>query len=419
MYTTSPHRARPCAVRLLVGQAVILTVLLLALAACVQETSTAAPDQGPQPITIGASLTLSGEGAALGRAVQQGYQLWADTVNKNGGLLGRQVKLLLLPDDGEQQQVTANYRRLVSQHVDLLFGPSSPQLVAPAMKVTAPLGYAFPEASEYADDGIFTSSGSSTLAALPVPLSKRLYTFAYTLLSIPLAQRPATVAYATLDDPGLLGQVEGARKFLERGGMQTVVSDTFGETDLGLLAAQIASSEAQVVVLGASLSASEALVRGFEARHYNPQALLLTLPPEQAASFTRDIGARASEGIFVSALWSPQVATDGSAALVAAYRATYGSGGASISEGVALGYAVGQVMERAIKQTGRFDRSALLQELHADTFGTVIGPARFDQSGRNEASASYLLQCRGGTWVTVAPSFVAEKSPEFPRPTWP
>ena len=41
------------------------------------------------PITIGVSLSLSGDFSADGKAFQQGYNLWASDVNKNGGLLGR------------------------------------------------------------------------------------------------------------------------------------------------------------------------------------------------------------------------------------------------------------------------------------------------------------------------------------------
>ena len=40
------------------------------------------------PITIGASLSLTGDFSADGQAFERGYQLWADYVNTHGGLLG-------------------------------------------------------------------------------------------------------------------------------------------------------------------------------------------------------------------------------------------------------------------------------------------------------------------------------------------
>src|SRR3979409_2063343 len=48
---------------------------------------------GSSPITIGTSLSLSGDFAADGQAFERGYKLWADDMNAKGGLLGRQVKL--------------------------------------------------------------------------------------------------------------------------------------------------------------------------------------------------------------------------------------------------------------------------------------------------------------------------------------
>ena len=48
-----------------------------------------------KPIKIGASLPLTGEFSEPGKAAQQGYELWVDTINQNGGLLGRKVELVV------------------------------------------------------------------------------------------------------------------------------------------------------------------------------------------------------------------------------------------------------------------------------------------------------------------------------------
>ena len=99
------------------------------------------------PITIGASLSLTGSAAndfsADGRAFERGYELWAKDVNAHGGLLGRQVKLRILNDDSSPQQVVTNYQSLIgSDHVDLVFGPFSSVLTTPASSVAARYGMA-------------------------------------------------------------------------------------------------------------------------------------------------------------------------------------------------------------------------------------------------------------------------------------
>ena len=120
-----------------------VTVLGLSiLAACTSSsTSSGAPaatSQPTGPITIGASLSLAGDFSADGQAFERGYQLWAKDVNAHGGILGRQVKLIILNDDSSPNQVVTNYQTLFGQdHVQLAFGPFSSLLTTPASSVAA------------------------------------------------------------------------------------------------------------------------------------------------------------------------------------------------------------------------------------------------------------------------------------------
>src|ERR1700735_3973144 len=100
--------------------------------------STAASPGGTGPITIGISLSLTGDFSADGLAFQQGCKLWAKDVNAAGGIMGRQVKLTILNDTSSPNQVVTNYNTLISaDHVDLTFGPFSSLLTAPASAVAA------------------------------------------------------------------------------------------------------------------------------------------------------------------------------------------------------------------------------------------------------------------------------------------
>src|SRR5439155_11988923 len=63
--------------------------VVLALAGCGGKGGQPAGDKAP--LKVGISLSLSGDFADPGKAAQRGYQLWADTVNAKGGVLGRQV----------------------------------------------------------------------------------------------------------------------------------------------------------------------------------------------------------------------------------------------------------------------------------------------------------------------------------------
>src|ERR1700722_18758668 len=62
---------------------------------------------GP-PLVIGVSMSLSGDFADLAGPALKGYQLWAATVNANGGLLGRKVSLKVGDDASTPTQAVCN-----------------------------------------------------------------------------------------------------------------------------------------------------------------------------------------------------------------------------------------------------------------------------------------------------------------------
>src|SRR5260370_17641742 len=108
--------------RKIVSAAGAISIMLLACVAC---SGQASGSQSNAPIKIGISVSLSGDFSADGKTILQGYQLWADTINKKGGLLGRQVQLDILSDASSTQQVVTTYQKLITRdHVDLVFSPS-------------------------------------------------------------------------------------------------------------------------------------------------------------------------------------------------------------------------------------------------------------------------------------------------------
>ncbi|HEY4383200.1 MAG TPA: ABC transporter substrate-binding protein, partial [Ktedonobacteraceae bacterium] len=94
---------------------VLLFVVLIACSACGGTTTTSSTTtQAQPPIKIGISVSLSGDFSADGKATEQGYQLWADTINKNGGLLGRKVQLSFVSDASSTTQVVTNYQKFIT-----------------------------------------------------------------------------------------------------------------------------------------------------------------------------------------------------------------------------------------------------------------------------------------------------------------
>ncbi len=392
-----------------------------ATSASAATTSAAAPSGNP--IKIGISLSLSGDFSDDGKAFQQGYQLWADTVNKNGGLLGRPVQLDIISDASSTDQVQTNYQKLITvDKADLVFGPYSTLLTKPASVVANRYGYAMVEGAG-GGPSVFTQ-GLHNVFDVSLPVANNLDSFAQYLLSLPASQRPTTVAYATEDDPFTQPQVDRARQLLEQGGMKTASYQVYPAetTDFNPIADKLIASKAQVIVVGTMLPDITAFVQRFKQQHFNPQALIATAGPDQGSEFTKAIGGpQSAEGIMVPNGWYPTATNTGNADMVQAYIAKYGGKPDDISADVAEAYSVGQVVQQAITKIGSLDNGKLIDELHSGaTYDSVQGPVKFDASGQNVAAKAFLFQWQNGAFVPIYPSSAAGAAkPEFPKPNWP
>ena len=82
-----------------------------------------------EPVRIGVSLGLTGKYAELGLMHMRAYALWAEEVNKRGGLLGRPVEMVIVDDGSNPANAVEIYRDQISvQRVDHVFGPYSSEI---------------------------------------------------------------------------------------------------------------------------------------------------------------------------------------------------------------------------------------------------------------------------------------------------
>lgn len=403
----------------------VLIAALFVLSACggTTGTGTTPTSQPTTPIKIGVSLSLTGDFSADGQAFQQGYQLWADTVNKNGGILGRQVTLDIVSDASSTTQVVTNYKKLITQDkCDIVFGPFSTLLTKPASLVAKSFGYAMLEGAG-GGPSVFTQ-GLNNIFDVSAPVANLLVSFTQYLLSLPAGQKPATAAYASQDDPFTQPQVDTARKLLEAGGVKTVYNKIYPSesTDYTPIAQGMIASKADVIVTGTLLNDIVAYIQAFKQQHYNPKAIIATAGPDQGKQFTDAIGgANAAEGVFVpNGGWYPNINTFQNSKMVSDYLAKYGGTADQISSDVAEAFSVGQVFQQAATKINSIDNGKLITELHSgNTYQTVQGPVKFDATGQNILGTGYLFQWQKGSLISVYPASQAQATPEYPKPNWP
>ncbi len=380
------------------------------------------------PITIGASLSLTGDFSADGVAYQKGYELWAKDVNAKGGILGRQVKLTILNDGSSANQVVTNYETLInSDHVDLTFGPFSSLLTTPAEGVAARNGYAFVEGAGGAPTVFQTQPNQAdhNLFDVSLPVADELMPFVNYIASLPASQRPKTAAYPMAQDPFADPPVQLAQSKLTALGVKTVYSNIFPAepSDYTAQADQVAGHAPDLVVLGSTdVPTVQAFMKAFQQQHYLPKIFIAAAGPDQGSAFTSAVGAGNATGMMVPNGWYPGYANAASQQMVSEYVKQYGGTASGVNADVAEAYSVGQVMEQAITATGGTDNAKIIQYLHSGiALNTVQGQVKFDALGENSAAASFIFQWQknGTQFVQVLPQGASGSVPILAtKPAW-
>ena len=393
----------------------LLSVMIVSclLSACANGTSTTTPQTGP--VTIGVSVSLTGDASADGQAMSQGYQVWADYVNSHGGLLGHQVKLTILDDATRPEQASLNYEKLISvDKVNFVLGPFDDAFTVNGAQVALRHGYSFIQGTG-TSPGDFTH-GLTNMFSVSLSASRYMASLVNYILSLPAQMRPHTVAYATSDDGFTAAQVTPAIPLLEKGGLKTVVNETYPaeNTDLNPVAAKVVASHADVAILGTSaLSECTAYLKYFATQHYNPKVLIATSGPDQGSAFTQAIGVKNAEGVLVAnGGWWPTIKTYQNDLFVPAFIKKFGGSPADIGSDSVQAFSVGQVLQQAIDQTKSLDNAKIIDALHSGTFQSLQGPVKFSADGQNDLAVPYLFQWQKDNLIPVYPQAQAQSRPE-------
>ena len=402
------------------SKGVLLLLVIAAVATAAAATAGASSRQKTAgPITIGISLSFSGDFSDPGKAAKRGYQLWQSVVNAHGGLLGRQVQLKIVDDASSPNQVVTNYQNLINRdHVDLVFGPFSTLLTAPAARIANRYGYAFVEPSG-GGPAVFQEKLPNVFFAQPAPVISCGDPFAKFLLSLPKAQRPKTAAYPSLDDPFSSPIADRMRGQFQAAGIKTVFKTIYPPetTDLTPIIEKVASSHPDMVVSGTQSEDAYAQVKAMVQLKFNPKLLFLSNGASSPTEFPDKVGRANTTGIFSCGDWFPNSNAPGNTQFISAYLKKYGGTPFGIDSGSAEAYAVGQIIQAVAKKTGSIDNKTIIRTLHSGKWPTVEGYLSWDKYGSPQGS-DILVEWIGGKLLPVYPPSVALHKPVVPKPNW-
>jgi branched-chain amino acid transport system substrate-binding protein len=405
--------------------AVVLGVSVLAACSSASNSSSTTPAGNPNtPITIGTSLSLTGQFEADGQAFKAGYELWAQDVNAHGGLLGRKVKITYLNDNSSPNTVVSNYQTLFgTDHVDLAFGPFSSLLTGPASAVAARYGMAFVEGAGGAPSVFDTPSNQADHNTFDVslPIADEMVPFVDWIASLPPSERPKTAAYPMAQDPFADPPVQLAQTLLSNLGVRTVYSNIFAEDGEYKSPAQAAAAAgAQLVVLGSTdVPTVQQFMQAFEQAHYTPKFFIAAAGPDQGGAFTSAVGVGNADGMMVPDGWYPGYDNTTSEQLVDEYVKEFGGPKSGVNSDVAEAYSVGQILAQAVNATHGLNNAKIIAYLHSGvTLSSVQGQVQFDALGENGKAAAFVFQWQNGQFVQVLGPTASPAQLLWPKPAW-
>lgn len=372
-----------------------------------------------EPIKIGASLPLTGDFSEPGVAAQQGYQIWADQVNKAGGLLGRPVNVIVKDDQSDQNVVVTDYNALIQQEkVDLLLGTFSSLLNLPASAVAERNRMLYVEPAGGSPE-MFSRGFKYLFFAQQATAEHQADLFSQWAAGLPADQKPKTAAYVIADDPFGGPVAEGIQSQLEAAGVQTVYSKVYPPetTNFDAIANAVASKQPDVIAQGsAGLADGVGLDRALIKVGYSPKQLFQASTPSFADQFSNAVGLDNTEGIFYAVSYHVDAPTPGNKEFLEAYRAKFNT---DPPEDAADAYAAAQVLQAAVTAVGSIDdQEALADWLRANSVDTILGTLSWDDTGAPE-QAFLLAQWQSGDEEIVLPEDAATSDTIVnPKPPW-
>lgn len=338
-----------------------------------------------QPIRVGGSASLTGSLAGTKNMVI-GFEMWRDDINKAGGLLGRQVELVIYDDQSSPANVPGIYSKLLDvDKVDLLFSPYGTNLTTPIMPLV--------KQRERAMIGIHTLGVNYALkndnffTAPPWgPDGPNKWVLGYFDLAKSLGLK--TMAIVSADTEFTKVSTAGGKKACADYGIK-IVSEQFyppNTTDFSSILRNLKAASPDAVFVASYPPDSVGLIRGISEIGVGDSVQLFggSMVGPQYASLMQSLGSSLN-GIVNFQLYVPEptMKFEGIESFLERYvpRATEQKVDVLGHYIPPFTYAAGQLYSEAIKATGSLDNNAIGKWIHANGVNTVVGKAKFDELG--------------------------------------
>jgi branched-chain amino acid transport system substrate-binding protein len=372
----------------------------------------AAPAFAQETIRIGAPLPITGPLSPEAQKQQRGYDLWAETANKAGGVKvgGKRMKVEIVYVDYQSntpRAVQAAEKLITQDKVDFLFSPFgsgaakaassvSEKYQVPTIAATASSAQVYDQGYKYLF-GTFTPNDTLT-----EPLSDIVRKQAAGV------QRVAILARNDLFPLAIAQEMEKSAK---KRGMNVVYFEKYaiGTLDHASALSQI-KSQAPHWIFATGYTNDLILMRK-QMADLKIEAPVVTMIAAPAYQEWIDGTGKLSENVTSAAWWHPAVRYNGkdifgtTENFVKAFRAKYN---AEPDYAEASAAAAGAVLQLAIEKAGTTDRTKVRDALAAMKETTFWGPVQFGPTGQINSLEPPVFQIQKGKPVVVHPPAIRQ-----------
>jgi branched-chain amino acid transport system substrate-binding protein len=362
------------------------------------------------PVRIGTTVSLEGKYSETSAMILSGYQLWVDQINKNGGLLGRPVHLILYDDKSQVDLVAPLYEKLIMEDkVDLVLSPYGTLLTMTASDVTEKYSYVM-LASAAAGEQIWKRGYQYIFGVYA--LADRYFVGFQDIMA---RNDLETVSLVYENTAFNISIAEGVRKWAARFNLAITHDIPFDAAirDLSPVLKKVMENPADGLIFSGYPPECYQFIDLMKKADFRPQSLAFTIVPGSPDFYSR-IGVFA-DGIFGPSQWEPdeRIPFPGTRKFISDFQSHTGT---MPSYHAASAYSACQILEKAISHVQVIDHQKINNYISSLDTVTIMGRFKVDHTGRQVGHNPLLIQWQHGKKEIVYPTNMRTSPPLF-KPT--
>jgi branched-chain amino acid transport system substrate-binding protein len=364
------------------------------------------------PIRVGASLSLTGTYAKLGKNQHEGYQLCQKDLNAKGGLLGRKIEFVVYDDQSMPPTGVRLYEKLITEDkVDVVMGPYS-----------SPITEAVANVTEKYKKIMVTPLAATTAIFRKEPRRKYVFmilspaeVYLEGLVDMAAKRGLKTVAVVNEDTLFSKAAASGAVELAKKKGLQVVFQEAYpkGNTDFSALLTKVKALNPDVLAAATYFDDAVALTRQMRELNVNPRMYGVTVGGDLPEFYDTLKGN--AEYIYGATQWEPVLNYPGNKEWFESYKAEFKH---EPSYHSAAGYAGCLIYAEGVKRAGSLDADRVREQLLKLEMRTMFGDYKVDQDGFQVAHKMVTFQWQKEKKVVVWPDDLAQGKITFPTPPW-